>query len=188
MNSRNRDTQNYEIGNLPVDIRERIQKIEEKTGFIPNVFLRLATRHDEFRAFFLYHDALMEKPSGLSRTEKEMIVVSTSATNNCIYCVVAHGAVLRIRSKDKHIADQIAINYRRAEISERERVMLDFATKVAESSYKISKKDFDLLKNSGFSEDDIRDIVSIVSFFAMSNRLANSLSIKPNEEFYAMGR
>ena len=176
------------LSELPSDISERINTVYEKSGFIPNVFVRLAARPDEFRAFFSYHDALMEKKSGLSKSDREMIVVATSAKNNCTYCVIAHGAVLRIRSKNRLLADQVAVNYLAADITAKQRAMLDFALKVAESSHLISKNDSQTLKEFGFSDNDIWDIVAITAFFGMSNRLANSLFIEPNEEFYEMGR
>ena len=176
------------LSELPEDISVRINDVYEKSGFIPNVFIRLASRPDEFRAFFSYHDALMDKDGGISKSDREMIVVATSAKNMCTYCVVAHGAVLRIRSKNKLLADQVAINYRHADITTKQRAMLDFALKVSENSNSVLQSDSDLLKEYGFSEDDIWDIVAITAFFGMSNRLANSLSIKPNEEFYSMGR
>ena len=176
------------LSDLPADISERISAVYEKTGFIPNVFVRLATRPDEFRAFFSYHDALMEKESGLSKSDREMIVVATSAHNNCLYCVIAHGAVLRIRSKNKLLADQVAINYQCADLTPKQRAMLDFASKVSKNSHLVSEKDSELLKGFGFSEDDIWDIVAITAFFGMSNRLANALAIEPNDEFYGMGR
>ena len=176
------------LSELPSDISGRISAIYEKSGFIPNVFVRLATRPDEFRAFFSYHDALMEKESGLSKSDREMIVVVTSARNNCLYCVIAHGAILRIRSKNKMLADQVAINHKSADITPKQRAMLDFALKVLENSHMVSQQDSDLLKEVGFSDDDIWDIVAIVAFFGMSNRLANALAIEPNEEFYGMGR
>ena len=172
------------LSDLPADISERISAVYEKTGFIPNVFVRLATRPDEFRAFFSYHDALMEKESGLSKSDREMIVVATSAHNNCLYCVIAHGAVLRIRSKNKLLADQVAINYQCADLTPKQRAMLDFASKVSKNSHLVSEKDSELLKRFGFSEDDIWDIVAITAFFGMSNRLANALTIEPNDEFY----
>lgn len=178
----------FKLSELPADISTRISAVYEKTGFIPNVFIRLAARPDEFRAFFSYHDALMEKESGLSKSDREMIVVATSARNNCTYCVIAHGAVLRIRSKNKLLADQVAINYQSADITPKQRAMLDFASKVSQNSHMISQKDSEMLKGVGFSEDDIWDIVAITAFFGMSNRLANSLSIEPNGEFYGMGR
>ncbi len=173
---------------LPADIAERIAAVQEKSGFVPNVFLALARRPDEFRAFFAYHDALMEKPGGLSKAEREMIVVATSGLNHCGYCVVAHGAILRIRAKNPLIADQVAINYRKADVTPRERAMLDFAMKVAERSQDVDDADYAALKAHGFTDDEAWDIAAIAAFFAMSNRLANAFSIRPNEEFYTMGR
>ena len=177
-----------EINSLPDDIKSRILEVQEKSGFIPNVFLALAHRPDEFRAFFSYHDALMNKESGLSKGEREMIVVATSGLNSCIYCVVAHGAILRIREKNSLIADQIATNYRKANISERQLAMLDFAVKVSRGANEISEEDTQTLTQHGFSEQDVWDIGSIAAFFALSNRLANMANIRPNEEFYHMGR
>ena len=177
-----------ELESLPKDIHERIVKVQEKAGFIPNIFLSLAHRPDEFRAFFAYHDALMERDSGLSKGEREMIVVATSGLNRCIYCVVAHGAVLRIREKNPLLADQLATNYRKADLSDRQRNMLDFAVKVSQSAYDINESDFELLKNQGFSDDEIWDIGAIAGLFALSNRLANMAGIRPNDEFYLMGR
>jgi uncharacterized peroxidase-related enzyme len=177
-----------ELSGLPPDIRERIAAVQEKSGFVPNVFLALARRPDEFRAFFAYHDALMEKPGTLSKAEREMIVVATSGVNNCQYCVVAHGAILRIRAKNPLIADQVAINHRKADLEPRQKAMLDFALKVAERSHAIDDADYEELKSHGFSDDDAWDIAAIAALFAMSNRLANAFSIRPNEEFYAMGR
>ena len=176
------------LSDLPKDIASRISIVQEKTGFVPNVFVRLAARPDEFRAFFAYHDALMEKDSGISKADREMIVVATSAKNNCIYCVVAHGAVLRIRSKNKLLADQVATNYLHADITPKQRAMLDFALKVTEKSNSVVQNDYKLLEEHGFSKEDIWDIVAISAFFGMSNRLANALSIEPNDEFYTMGR
>jgi uncharacterized peroxidase-related enzyme len=177
-----------ELRDLPQDIRERIAAVMEKSGFVPNVFLALARRPDEFRAFFAYHDALMEKPGGLSKAEREMIVVATSGVNNCQYCVVAHGAILRIRAKNPLIADQVAVNYRKADLAPRLRAMLDFAVKVAERSHAIEDADYEELKSHGFSDDDACDVAAIAALFAMSNRLANAFSIRPNDEFYLMGR
>jgi uncharacterized peroxidase-related enzyme len=177
-----------DLAGLPADIRERIEAVQEKSGFVPNVFLALARRPDEFRAFFAYHDALMEKPGGLSKAEREMIVVATSGVNQCQYCVVAHGAILRIRAKNPLIADQVAINHRKADLEPRQKAMLDFAVKVAERSHAIDEKDYEELKSHGFSDDDAWDIAAIAAMFAMSNRLANAFSIRPNDEFYAMGR
>jgi uncharacterized peroxidase-related enzyme len=176
------------LGDLAQDIRERIAAVQEKSGFVPNVLLALARRPDEFRAFFAYHDALMEKPGGLTKAEREMIVVATSAVNNCQYCVVAHGAILRIRAKNPLIADQIAVNCREADLAPRHKAMLDFAIKVAERSHAVDDADYEALKRHGFSDQDAWDIAAIAAMFAMSNRLANALSIRPNDEFYVMGR
>ena len=177
-----------ELDALPEDLRARMLAVQEKSGFIPNVFLTLAHRPDEFRAFFAYHDALMDKPGNLSKAEREMIVVATSNLNQCQYCVVAHGAILRIRAKDPLIADQVAINYRKADISERQKAMLDFAVKVSASAHLVGEADFAALKAHDFDEDDIWDIAAIAAFFGMSNRLANVTSMRPNAEFYALGR
>ncbi|HKI16039.1 MAG TPA: peroxidase-related enzyme [Roseiarcus sp.] len=177
-----------DLTDLPDNIRERIAAVEEKSGFVPNVFLALARRPDEFRAFFAYHDALMEKPGNLSKAEREMIVVATSGLNQCQYCVVAHGAILRIRAKNPLIADQVAINHRKADLTPRQRAMLDFAANVAERSHDIDDADYETLKRHGFSDDDAWDIAAIAALFAMSNRLANAFAIRPNDEFYAMGR
>jgi uncharacterized peroxidase-related enzyme len=177
-----------ELKDLPADVRERILAVQEKSGFVPNVFLALAHRADEFRAFFAYHDALMEKQGGLSKAEREMIVVATSGANDCQYCVVAHGAILRIRAKNPLLADQVAVNYRKADITPRQRAMLDFAMKVALDSGTIGDADFEMLRAQGFSQDDAWDIAAIAAFFAMSNRLANASSMRPNDEFYLMGR
>ncbi|MGX9428898.1 MULTISPECIES: peroxidase-related enzyme [Bradyrhizobium] len=176
------------LDKLPEDIRERILAVQEKSGFVPNVFLAFAFRPDEFRAFFAYHDALMEKASGLSKAEREMIVVATSAANQCHYCVIAHGAILRIRAKNPQIADQIAVNYRKADITPRQRAMLDFAMKVSREASTISETDFSALEAHGFSDDDIWDIAAIAAFFALSNRMANFTAMRPNDEFYMMGR
>src|SRR5204862_5106177 len=162
-----------ELKDLAADVRERILAVQEKSGFVPNVFLALAHRPDEFRAFFAYHDALMDKPGGLSKAEREMIVVATSGANDCQYCVVAHGAILRIRAKDPLIADQVASNYRKADITPRQKAMLDFAMKVSADAQRISEDDFTALAPHGFSDDDIWDIAAISAFFALSNRLAN---------------
>jgi uncharacterized peroxidase-related enzyme len=176
------------LPDLPDDIRERIMAVQEKSGFVPNVFLALARRPDEFRAFFAYHDALMEKPGTLSKAEREMIVVATSGVNQCQYCVVAHGAILRIRAKNPLIADQVAVNYLKADLAPRHRAMLDFAVKVAQSSHAIGDDDYGRLNSHGFSDEDAWDIAAIAAMFAMSNRLANAFSIRPNDEFYLMGR
>ncbi len=177
-----------ELKDMPEDIRARILAVQEKSGFIPNVFLTLAHRPDEFRAFFAYHDALMDKPGNLTKAEREMIVVATSGAPQCQYCVIAHGAILRIRAKNPLIADQVATNYRKADITERQKAMLDFAMKVSQSAHLVGEADFDVLKAHGFSEDDAWDIAGISAFFGMSNRLANVTSMRPNAEFYALGR
>ncbi|MGJ4950143.1 peroxidase-related enzyme [Bradyrhizobium sp. HKCCYLS20291] len=176
------------IDALPDDIRTRLLGVQEKSGFVPNVFLTLAHRPDEFRAFFAYHDALMEKDGGLTKAEREMIVVATSSANQCQYCVIAHGAILRIRAKNPVIADQIAINYRKADITPRQRAMLDFAMKVALEAQTVGDADFKALAGHGFSDDDIWDITAIAAFFALSNRMANVTGMRPNDEFYLMGR
>ena len=176
------------LADLPEDIRARIEAVQEKSGFIPNVFLALARRPDEFRAFFAYHDALMDKPGDITKAEREMIVVATSNANQCQYCVVAHGAILRIRAKNPLIADQVAINYRKADITPRQKAMLDFAMKVSARAQEVGDDDMGTLKAHGFSEEDIWDIAAIAAFFGMSNRLANAASMRPNDEFYAMGR
>jgi uncharacterized peroxidase-related enzyme len=176
------------IDQMPDDIRARILSVQEKSGFVPNVFLNLAYRPEEFRAFFAYHDALMDKDGGLTKAEREMIVVATSSANQCHYCVVAHGAVLRIRAKNPQIADQIAINYRKADITPRQKAMLDFAMKVSTEAHKISEQDFVEIAAHGFSDDDVWDIAAIAAFFALSNRMANVTDMRPNDEFYMMGR
>jgi uncharacterized peroxidase-related enzyme len=176
------------IDALPEDLRQRILAVQEKSGFIPNVFLALAHRPDEFRAFFAYHDALMDKPGGLSKAEREMIVVATSAANGCQYCVVAHGAILRIRARDPLLADQVAINYRKADITPRQKAMLAFAMKLSGDSASVNDADLLALTEHGFSQEDIWDIGAITAFFALSNRMANFTSMRPNDEFYGMGR
>ena len=177
-----------DLAGLPEDVRERIVKVQEKSGFVPNVFLALARRPEEFRAFFAYHDALMEKPGGLTKAEREMIVVATSSANQCHYCVIAHGAILRIRAKNPQIADQIAINYRKADITPKQRAMLDFALAVAGRSHEVGDAEIATLEAHGFGREDVWDIMAIAAFFAMSNRFANVADIPPNDEFYAMGR
>ncbi len=177
-----------EFASLPDDIRLRIEAVQEKSGFVPNVFLVLAHRPDEFRAFFAYHDALMEREGNLTKAEREMIVVTTSALNQCQYCVIAHGAILRIRAKDPLIADQVATNYRKADITARQKAMLEFAVKVSQSAHVVSEEDFDKLASHGFDDEDVWDIAAIASFFALSNRMANVTSMRPNPEFYGMGR
>ena len=173
---------------LPADVRSRILKVQEKAGFIPNVFITLAHRPAEFRAFFDYHDALLAKDGGLTKAEREMIVVATSAANQCHYCVIAHGAILRIYAKNPLIADQVAVNYRKADLTPREKAMLDFALKVALRSHEVADADFAQLREHGFGDEDIWDIGAIAALFALSNRLANMMSLRPNDEFYVMGR
>lgn len=177
-----------DIDTLPEDIKSRILGVQEKAGFVPNIFLTLAHRPDEFRAFMAYHDTLMERDSGLSKAEREMIVVATSNANGCQYCVVAHGAILRIRAKDPLIADQVAINYRKADLTDRQKAMLDFAMHVSTAAHTVDDTAFEPLFAHGFSQDDIWDIIAITAFFAMSNRFANATSLRPNAEFYGMGR
>ena len=177
-----------DVNDLPEDIRDYVLAIQEKSGFVPNVFLALAHRPDECRAFMTYHDTLMDGESGLTKAEREMIVVATSAANQCLYCVVSHGAILRIRAKDPLLADQVAVNYRKANITDRQRAMLDYAMKVALCSEDIEELDFEVLREHGFTQDDIWDIGAVAAFFAMSNRLANMASMQPNDEFYGMGR
>jgi uncharacterized peroxidase-related enzyme len=178
-----------ELNDVPEDLRARMLEVQEKAGFIPNVFLTLVHRPAECRAFFAYHDALMLKESpALNKAEREMIVVTTSGANNCLYCVVAHGAILRIYTKNSRIADQVATNHRKAEITPKQRAMLDYALKVCLHSSEIDESDFAALRTHGFTDDDIWDIGAITAFFGMSNRLANMTSMKPNEEFYLMGR
>mgnify|MGYP000880087317 FL=1 len=177
-----------DLADMPDDIRARIEAVQEKSGFIPNVFLVLAHRPDEFRAFFAYHDALMDKPGNLSKAEREMIVVATSNLNQCQYCVVAHGAILRIRAKNPLIADQVAINCRKADITDRQKAMIDFAVKVSAEAYKVGDSDLNALKSHGFTEEDAWDIAAISAFFGLSNRLANVTNMRPNDEFYALGR
>jgi uncharacterized peroxidase-related enzyme len=177
-----------EIHDMPADLRERILAVQEKSGFVPNVFLALAHRPAEFRAFFAYHDALMEKEGGLSKAEREMIVVATSGANDCQYCVIAHGAILRIRARNPLIADQVAVNYRKADLAPRERAMLDFAMKVALDSGATNDADIAALEKAGFTREEVWDIAAIAAFFALSNRLANFTGMRPNDEFYLMGR
>jgi len=178
-----------EIAGLPDDIRQTILAVQEKAGFVPNVFLTLAHRPAEFRAFFAYHDALMLKETGnLTKADREMIVTTTSAKNDCLYCVVAHGALLRIYAKNPLVADQVAINHLKAEIAPRQKAMLDFAVKVCLDSASVNEADYAALHIHGFDDEDIWDIATITAFFGMSNRIANSIGMKPNEEFYLMGR
>lgn len=176
------------LDEMPDDIRELIESVSEKSGFVPNVFVALASRPDEFRAFFALHDALMDKSEGLSKAERELIVVATSAVNECMYCVIAHGAILRVRSKNPLIADQVAINPVKAALSERERDIVKFALHVATDSATITDAEIDDMRAKGFTDDEIWDIGAIAAFFALSNRLANFAGISPNAEFYAMGR
>ncbi|MEO8487588.1 MAG: peroxidase-related enzyme [Betaproteobacteria bacterium] len=176
------------LENLADDLRARILAVQEKAGFVPNVFLTLAHRPDEFRAFFAYHDALMEKDGGLTKAEREMIVVATSGANDCLYCVVAHGAILRIYARNPRVADQVAVNYRKAEITPRQKAMLAFALKVATDSAALVDADYDGMRSHGFNDEDLWDIGAIAAFFALSNRMANLISMRPNDEFYLLGR
>ncbi|SDS07637.1 uncharacterized peroxidase-related enzyme [Nocardioides scoriae] len=177
-----------DLADVPADVRDRILAVQEKSGFVPNVFLVLARRPEEFRAFFAYHDALMDRPGPLSQADREMVVVATSALNRCQYCVVAHGAILRIRAKDPLVADQVAVNHLKADITPRQRAMLDFAVRVATASHAVDDADFAALAAHGFTEEDAWDIAAIASFFGLSNRMANVTSMRPNDEFYALGR
>lgn len=177
-----------ELENLDDDIREKIIAVQERSGFVPNIFLALAYKPDEFRAFFDYHDALMDGDSNITKGEKEMIVVATSGLNHCIYCVVAHGAILRIREKNPQISEQLATNHRKSGITEKQRLMLDYAVKVSRDSHNISATDHQILLDAGFTQDDVWEIGAIAAFFAMSNRLANMASIAPNSEFYGLAR
>ena len=180
------------IDGLPDDLKQRILEVQEKSGFVPNVFLAFAHRPDEFRAFFAYHDAVMLRPpsgpNGLTKGEREMIVVATSGANHCLYCVVAHGAILRIVEKKPMLADQVAVNHRKADITPRQRAMLDFAMKVCLDSAAVEEADFETLRGHGFGDDDIWDIGAITAFFGLSNRMANVAGMRPNDEFYLMGR
>jgi len=178
-----------DLNGLPEDIKSRILEVQAKSGFVPNVFLALAHRPAEWRAFMAYHDALLVKDTGsLTKGEREMIITATSAANHCLYCVVAHGAILRIYEKKPLVADQVAINYRKADIPPRQRAMLDFAMKVCQRSHEVDEADFERLRPHGFSDDDIWDIAAITAFFGLSNRLANVSGMRPNDEFYLMGR
>ncbi len=176
------------LEDLPEDIRERVIAVQEKSGFVPNVFITLAHHPAEFRAFFAYHDALMLKEGNLTKAEREMIVVATSAANECQYCVVAHGAILRIYAKNPLIADQVAINYRQADITPRQKAMLDFAIKVAVRPAEVDETDHAALHAHGFNDEDIWDIGAIAAFFALSNRMAHLTNMRPNDEFYLLGR
>jgi uncharacterized peroxidase-related enzyme len=173
---------------LPDDVRQKILEVQEKAGFVPNVFLAFAHRPAEFRAFFAYHDALLLRDSGLTKGDKEMIIVATSGINRCLYCVVAHGALLRIYEKNPLVADQVAVNHRKADITPRQRAMLDFAVKVTSESHLVGDADFAALREHGFSDDDAWDIAGIAALFGLSNRIANVSSMRPNDEFYLMGR
>lgn len=177
-----------DLADLPEDVRSTILQVQEKSGFVPNVFLKLARRPDEFRAFFAYHDALMLRAGNLTKGEKEMIVVATSGANGCLYCVVAHGAILRIYEKKPLLADQVAINYRKADISARQRAILDFAMKVSLASSTLEDADYDALRAHGLDDEDIWDVGAIAAFFALSNRMANLSGMMPNPEFYLLGR
>ena len=178
-----------ELKDLPEDLRTRILEVQAKAGFVPNVFLALAHRPAEWRAFMAYHDALLVKDGGsLTKGEREMIIVATSAANQCLYCVVAHGAILRIYEKKPLIADQLATNYRKADITPRQRAMLDFALKVCNDSAAIDEADFEALRAHGFDDEDVWDIGNIAAFFCLSNRMANFISLRPNDEFYLLGR
>ena len=178
-----------ELKDLPEDLRTRILEVQAKAGFVPNVFLALAHRPAEWRAFMAYHDALLLKDTGsLSKGEREMIIVATSAANHCLYCVVAHGAILRIYEKKPLVADQVAVNYRKADIPPRQRAMLDFAMKVCTESHEVDQADFAALHPHGFSDEDIWDIAAITAFFGLSNRMANVIGMRPNDEFFLMGR
>jgi uncharacterized peroxidase-related enzyme len=173
---------------LPEDIRTKLLEVQQKAGFIPNVFVTLAHRPDEFRAFFAYHDALMLRESGLTKAEKEMIVVATSGLNQCPYCVIAHGAILRIYAKNPQIADQVAIHHARADVTPRQKAMLDFACKLARTPEALGDADHDVLRHHGFSDEDIWDVGGITAFFALSNRMAHLIEMRANDEFYLMGR
>jgi uncharacterized peroxidase-related enzyme len=176
------------LSELPEDIRERIKTVQEKAGFVPHVFTVLAHRPDEFRAFFAYHDALMLRKGGLTKAEKEMIVVATSSANQCLYCIIAHGAILRVYAKQPLIADQVAGNYLKADLTPRERAILDFAMKVATESHRVEQNDFAPLHSHGLSDEDVWDVGAIAAFFALSNRMANMTAMRPNDEFYTLGR
>jgi uncharacterized peroxidase-related enzyme len=177
-----------ELSALPDDLRQRVLAVQDKAGFVPNVFLALAHRPDELRAFMDYHDALMLREGGLTKAEREMVVVATSGANQCLYCVVAHGAILRVYAKNPRVADQVATNHRKAEITPRQDAMLAFALKVCNDSAAIDEADFEAMRAAGFSDDDIWDVGAITAFFGLSNRMANLMSLRPNDEFYLMGR
>ena len=177
-----------DVAELPEDLRDRVLAVQDKTGFVPNVFLALAHRPAELRAFLAYHDALMEQEGGLSKAEREMIVVATSAARSCTYCVVAHGAILRIRARDPLLADLVATNYRTARLSDRHRRMLDFAVKLSTTPELVEEHDLDVLRAAGFDDEQVWDISAITSFFALSNRMALVMALRPNEEFHLLGR
>jgi uncharacterized peroxidase-related enzyme len=178
-----------ELHDLPEDLRTRILEVQAKAGFVPNVFLALAHRPAEWRAFMAYHDALLLKDTGsLSKGEREMIIVTTSAANQCLYCVVAHGAILRVYEKAPLVADQVAVNHRKADITPRQKAMLDFAMKVCTASHTVDEADFETLRGHGFDDEDIWDIGAITAFFGLSNRMANLTGMRPNDEFFLMGR
>jgi len=177
-----------EIAELPKDLRERILTVQERTGFVPNVFLAMAHRPAELRAFIAYHDALMDSDVGLSKAEREMIVVVTSAARSCTYCVVAHGAILRVRAKDPYLSDYLSTNYRHAPLTDRQRGMLDYALKVSLTPEEVVGTDLERLRSLGFDDDAIWDISAITAFFAMSNRMAHAMALRPNEQFHLMGR
>jgi uncharacterized peroxidase-related enzyme len=176
------------LEDLPADIRDKMLEVQKKAGFIPNVFVTLAHRPEEFRAFFAYHDALMLKESGLSKAEKEMIVVATSGLSQCPYCVIAHGAILRIYAKNPQIADQVAIHHRKADLTPRQKAMLDFACKLSRTPEAMADADHEILREHGFAAEDIWDIGGITAFFALSNRMAHLIDMRPNDEFYLLGR
>ena len=177
-----------ELKDLPDDIRQKIIEVQDKAGFVPNVFLTLAHRPDEFRAFFAYHDALLLRESGLTKGEKEMVIVATSGANRCLYCVVAHGALLRIYEKKPLLADQVAVNHHKADLTPRQHAMLDFALKVCNDAASVGEADFAALREHGFSDEDAWDIAGITALFGLSNRMANVISLRPNDEFYLLGR
>ncbi len=177
-----------ELKDLPEDVRARMEEVQEKAGFIPNVFTTLAHRPDEFRAFFDYYDAVMLRKGGLTKADKEMIVVATSAANQCHYCVIAHGAILRVYAKDALIADQVAVNYRKADLAPRQRAMLDFALKMALRPYEVQQADHQRLADAGFDAEDVWDIGAVAALFALSNRMAHLIDMRPNDQFFSMGR
>lgn len=177
-----------DLEDLPNDLRAMFESVQDRTGFIPNVFLALAHRPEELRAFMAYHDALMERDGGLTKAEREMIVVATSSANDCLYCVIAHGAILRIRAKQPLLADEVAVDYRKADITPRQKAMLDFAVKMASRPQDVTEADRVALADQGFEDDDIWDIGAITALFALSNRMAHLTSMRPNDEFFTMGR